>query len=201
MIFWGRNLDETLETQRRRREVVDISAQRQRLHMTSSVGEVVDDQPRFTALDSQQGATLESAFKQTLLATGTRLVDRNASVRATHAQGTRSERNAQLVEADAILSKADLLVEVEFVPDAAAPLAQGFKVSVKAFDSGAELASFYTAASPALRRLPGRYVATEQGFAWVDPPAPAPSALTVGTELAQELMRQLLPVLENRTSR
>src|SRR5688500_1179896 len=99
MIFWGRNLDESLETQRRRREVVDISAQRQRLRMTSSVGEVVDDQPRFTALDSQQGATLESAFKQTLLATGARLVDRNASVRATHAQGTRSERNAQLVEA------------------------------------------------------------------------------------------------------
>lgn len=195
MIFWGRHLDDALDSARVQREVTEVSASRGRARVETTKDEYTRESPS-TFLRERDAAQLEASFKRSLQAAGAKLIDRNASMRSIQATGDRHERNAQLTEADAILDKADLLVEIAFVHDIDAYLGYGFKVAVKSLRSGRELTTFYTTASPPQRRVAGRYVAGDEGFQWVEGVAPAPTVAEVGIELAQSVQQQLAAVLD-----
>lgn len=84
------------------------------------------------------------------------------------------------------------------IPDANSPLDTGFGVSALRVKTGAEIAALYTLALPSLSAAPGRYVATDGGFVWEQPPTPTPDAGEIGIKLADEVMEKLGPTLSTR---
>ena len=143
-------------------------------------------------------AALDSAFRARLLAAQVRLIDRASTIRFMEAQHDRTGVDPKLIEADAVLGKADILLQVLLEPDEASPLRTGFKVSAIRVKDGAEIASLYTLALPDLPVMPGHYVATDSGFQWQQPRPPVPDAAEIGTALANSVMRELTPVLATR---
>lgn len=149
----------------------------------------------FDTLSAPTLAQLDSAFRNELLAARVRLLDRAATIRFMQAQRDRTGVDPKLIETDAVLGKADILLQVLLVRDAASPLDAGFKVSAIRVRTGAEIASLYTLALPDLPAPQGRYVATDRGFVWRQPPRPTPDAAQIGAELANEVMEELAPGL------
>ncbi|HSW20963.1 MAG TPA: hypothetical protein VLJ86_27320 [Ramlibacter sp.] len=91
---------------------------------------------------------LRSAFVQTLVSAGVKLVDRNVVMRTTAAK-TAGALDTQQVEAAAIAKHAQLLMEVLNTRDAASPTGWATYVTVKRLSDGTVLAEGYMNGKPA----------------------------------------------------
>lgn len=139
-------------------------------------------------LDSPSSAQLETAFRRTLQRAQVKVLGRNFSIRMTQVEKDRRDVDPKLIESDAVAARADWLLEVLMMHDAAAPFGVGFKVTLTDVKNGSELASFFTVARPELPRASGHYVATDHGFEW-HMPRQMVNADQIGTALALEIMR------------
>lgn len=147
------------------------------------------------SLSERDLAQIDTAFRNELLAANVRILDRATTIRFMEAQHDRPGVDPKLIEADAVLGKADILLQVLLVRDADSPLDTGFNVSALRVKTGAEIASLYTLALPSLSAAPGHYVATDSGFQWEQPRTPTPDAGEIGSKLADEVMEKLGPML------
>jgi hypothetical protein len=155
---------------------------------------LVDPAKQPNGLTSRNAVELETAFREHLQSAGVRLMNRSASIRLTQADKDRERVDPKLIEADAVLAKADLLLEVVMVPDQSTPLGAGFKITMTDIKSGAEVFSIYTAARPEIPQLPSRYVVTDSGFEKRQPHIQV-TASDVGVALARAVMRSAGPRL------
>jgi hypothetical protein len=156
----------------------------------------IDPAKQSSLLSDRNSAQLESTLRQQLQNAGVRLLDRAASIRLTEAEKDRAGVDPKLIETDAVMDRAELLLEIIMVKDADAPLGAAFKVAVTELKSGEQIASLYTLARPELPPPPGRYVVTNTGFEWRQPPVQV-GIPEIGVELSRELMQALgqhLPV-------
>jgi hypothetical protein len=142
-------------------------------------------------LNARDAAQLEAVFREALRSAGVHLLDRATSIRMTAAQRDRHGEDPKLIETDAVLDKADVLLEIVLVQDFNSPLGRGFKVSATNVKAGTEMASIYTLAQPKLVLSRGHYVATDDGFVWQEPSIRVPTAAEVGATLADDVMRAL----------
>jgi hypothetical protein len=156
---------------------------------------VVDPAKQPNGLSARNAVELETAFRDQLQSAGVRLMNRSASIRLTQAAKDRERIDPKLIEADAVLAKADLLLEVVMVPDQSTPLGAGFKVTMTDIKSGAEVFSIYTAARPELPQMPSYYVVTDSGFEKRQPYVQA-TVVDVGIALARQVMRSLGPRID-----
>lgn len=117
------------------------------------------DGGQYAPVRDEDGWAFEDAFHAAFAEAGVRLVDRAMTVRGQARDAGREAPNLQAVEAQAMASHADYVVEVLPGRDAGGPL---FRVSVKAVRSGRVVASFTSAglppapASPVFVPVPGR---------------------------------------------
>ena len=153
---------------------------------------VADPAKQPNGLSARNAVELETAFREQFQIAGVRLMNRSASIRLIQADKDRDRIDPKLIEADAVLAKADLLLEVVMVPDQSTPFGAGFKVTVTDIKSGAEVLSIYTAARPELPKWPSHYVVTDSGFEKRQPHIQAGVA-DVGIALARQVMRSLGP--------
>lgn len=206
VLFWNVSFDDTTESPRadvtvREAEVYpfvseDGESGLRALGMRAHASGYLDPAKRGSgSLSERDLAQIDSAFRNELLSANVRLLDRATTIRFMEAQHDRTSIDPKLIEADAVLGKADILLQVLLVPDADSPLDTGFNVSALRVKTGAEIASLYTRALPNLSAAPGHYVATDSGFVWDQPPMPTPDAGEIGIKLADEVMEKLGPML------
>jgi hypothetical protein len=206
LLFWNTTFDEataatreTVEVTNRNGEHVpyggywhDGGTSEHTEHTTSD--QLVDSEKKPGILGGSSAVELEVAFRQQLQDAGVRLMDRAASIRFTQAQKDRGAIDPKLIEADAVLGKSDLLLEVVMVFDQRAPLGAGFKITATDVKSGASIVTFYTGAMPQLVQPAPYYEATSTGFERRQPHV-APSVPEVGAALARDVMQSLGPHL------
>jgi len=208
LLFWNTTFDEATTATRETVEVTNRGGDRspyggywhggEFVHTEhTTTDQVLDSEKKPGILGAESAVELEVAFRQQLQDAGVRLMDRAASIRFTQAQKDRSGIDPKLIEADAVLGKSDLLLEVVMVFDPNAPLGAGFKVTVTDVKGGASLLTFYTPAMP--MSVPPRpyYQATSTGFEQRRPQM-TPSVSEVGAALARDLMQSLGPRLSAR---
>jgi hypothetical protein len=155
---------------------------------------VIDPAKQPNGLSARNAVELETAFREHLQSAGVRLMNRSASIRLTQAEKDRERIDPKLIETDAVLAKADLLLEVVMVPDQGTPLGAGFKVTMTDIKSGAEVFSIYTEGRPELPQLPSHYVVTDSGFEKRQPHIQV-TIFDVGVALARAVMRSAGPRL------
>lgn len=206
VLFWNVSFDDTTESPRadvtvRGAEVypfvseegdTGLQALSARVHASGYLNPAKRGQG---ALSDRDLAELDSAFRDELLAANVSLLDRATTIRFMEAERDRTGVDPKLIETDAVLGKAEVLLQVLLVRDDDSPLGTGFKVSVARVSSGVDIASLYTTALPNLPPPPGRYVATDSGFVWQQEYPPIPDAQQIGTELADRVMEKLGPLL------
>ena len=209
VLFWNVSFDDTTESPRadvtvRGAEVYPFVSEGgdhgpRALGMRAHASGYLDPAKRGSgSLSERDLAQLDSAFRNELLAANVRILDRATTIRFMQAQHDRTGVDPKLIEADAVLGKADILLQVLLVPDANSPLGTGFNVSALRVKTGAEIASLYTLALPNLSAEAGHYVATDSGFIWEQPPAPTPDAGEIGLKLADEVMEKIGPMFVTR---
>lgn len=130
----------------------------------------------------------EMAFLQGLREAGVRLVDRNVAIRLMHKKVREADyEGRKLLEMDALVAYAEMLVEVEVGRDAKTSEGREYHVQVKDLRDGSLVAALFTPAATEEDRK-GRYRAGERGFEKVIEPA-SPDAR--GKQLAKELIAEL----------
>jgi hypothetical protein len=208
LLFWNTTFDEATAATRETVEVTNRTRERppyggwhdggatEHTERTTS-DQVLDAEKKPSILGASSAVELEVVFRQQLQDAGVRLMDRAASIRFTQAQRDRNGIDPKLIEADAVLGKSDLLLEVVMVFDQRAPLGAGFKVTATDVKTGASLVTFYTLATPQLVQPAPYYQATSSGFERIQPRI-APSVPDVGAALARDLMQSLGPRLAAR---
>ncbi|WP_028604853.1 hypothetical protein [Ottowia thiooxydans] len=168
-VLWNREYSDMLEqntlsqarvdsVQARYGETIGLAAQRRGLGVaygeaagaavastTVSVGESKTSQARRTGPVERTDLQMRAAFQQTMASAGVRLVDRNVVMRSLAAsKKTRGQEiDSQQIEAEAIASHAQVLIEVLTTRDAAAPLGWSVFVSIKRMADGVILAEGY----------------------------------------------------------
>jgi hypothetical protein len=212
MLFWNTSFDDSTETNRQKvdvtkRSISDSSTGLDKqtagpagdatLHESDDKSNetiervlsdrIVDYAKQTTGLSAKIAVELETTFRQQLQYAGVRLMSRSASIRFTQADKDRRGVDPKLIETDAVVAKADLLLEIVMVPDQSTPLGAGFKVTMTDVKSGAELLSIYTVARPELPQLPSRYVVTDSGFEKRQPHVQA-TVMDVGVALARDVL-------------
>ena len=155
---------------------------------------------RRIGLEERHALMVERAFMAEMNRAGVRFVDRSLAMRSTAAAQHRSGGDAQLIEMDALLKFADLLLEVVWIEDREAPSGYAFDVRTKDLQSGQELTSVYTRGIPVRRAQPaGAWVAGKAGYEFaLPPPPPEPTPADVGTAASHDVMRSLGAVLAGR---
>jgi hypothetical protein len=209
LLFWNTTFDEATAVTHQTVEVTNRSGERGSYggywrdgsaaeHTDRTTTEqVLDSEKKPSILGASSAVELEVVFRQQLQDAGVRLMDRAASIRFTQAQKDRSGVDPKLIEADAVLGKSDVLLEVVMVFDERAPLGAGFKVTATDVKTGASLVTFYTPAMPHLALPAPYYQATSSGFERRQPQI-APSVPDIGAALARDLMQALGPRLAAR---
>lgn len=139
-------------------------------------------------LNDTASVQLQDAFQTALRGAGMRLVNRDLTIRRTHATKDRSEANTKLVETDAVEQASEWLLQVTTLPDQEAPLRVGFALALTDVRSGTDLVSFYSRAVPAPAPRPVHYVARPDGFEVSNDPPPPTSPPEAGAELARETL-------------
>jgi hypothetical protein len=156
-----------------------------------SVVTVTDNQ--HGAFDPRSDALLKTTFVEAMRNGGVRFIDHSVMVRTAAAEAG-GNVDPQINEIKALQSKADWLMEITLVPDANAPLGQGFRIAVKDVSSGMLITELYTPAIPPPRG-PGGYMAVNGGNGFVEAPRAPITVREVGYTLGIETMGQLVNVL------
>lgn len=147
-------------------------------------GRVRLDGPARESMDEADDWRVGSAFNAALQSAGVRLIDRSVSMRTT-ARASRSGRDPQAVEMDALANKAELLMEVLQTPDDQSPIGYSFRVEVKEVRTGRVLATIFEDGS-GVRNAPRRFVAGPAGFEREASQAIGPDDL--GRTIARDVM-------------
>lgn len=147
------------------------------------------DGARMAGLAERADWKAAQGFNRTMLAGGSRLIDRTLIMRSTALGKGVDRSDAQSVEMSALVGKADLLVEVLQTPDDSAPSGYTFRVDVKDIRSGTLLATVVTQGIPPSGG-PGRWVAGPNGYQR-ERPLP-PTVDQVGARVATEVMQALV---------
>jgi hypothetical protein len=155
---------------------------------------ILDPAKLTSGLSPRNAVELELAFRRTLQSAGVRLISRDASIRLTQAATDRHGVDHKLIEADAVLGRADLLLEVLMVPDQSRPLGAAFRATLTEVKSAREIASLYTPAQPELPLYPSHYTVTDTGFEKRQY-QPRATPADIGVALAHEIMRAIGPAL------
>jgi len=135
-------------------------------------------------LPEEHSQAAEAALLQEFGRAGVTLVDRAAMLRLQGA-GAARDPNPQAIEAAALRSKADLLVEITATPSAGSATGVQYRIDVKDTRSALVLASFVTDAEP--RAGTRMQFTTRPGRGYVEK--------TTGTPLGQELALQIMEQL------
>jgi hypothetical protein len=146
---------------------------------------------RTNALSERNAAMLQRVFVDEMNRGGVQFVDRALAIRLTAATQHRTGGDPKLIETDALLARADLLIEVLMIEDKDAPCGYGFDVRAKDFKRGVEIASVYSRAMPPPAPVqPGNWVAGASDYVFKTPTAAAasPNAAQVGSALARDVM-------------
>lgn len=175
MVFWNKELDDATVTDPAR----------------LSAAEMAQARSGARALSEPDRVRLESAFGAELGRAQVHVLDRVMGIRSTHSERDRNGEDSKLIESDAVVGKADVLLEVILIRDFTAPLGTGFKVSATNVHTADKVTEFYTVAMPILPVPSARYVPTDSGFVRWQPPAPIPTVEEVGAKLADEVMGML----------
>lgn len=161
---------------------------------TVTKGQVAIEEPkRAIPLAERHAIALERAFVSEMARAGLSFVDRAVIMRTMAASQHRAGADALLVEIDAMLKHADLLMEVLWIEDKDAPAGHGFDVRVKHLRTGSEVTSLYSRGMPLPKpKRPGAWGAGAHGYEFRLPPPPAPSSPTdVGEAVARDVMESL----------
>jgi len=132
---------------------------------------------------------LESGFTATLAAADVLMVDRAAAMRLQDRAARSADPDAQRVEADALLSHADLLLEVLSAPRSGTPLGVVFQVIVKDVRTGQVVHSLTSDGEAAAEATPSRWRVGDNGF--VRASNRPETAGRIGEQLALETMAAL----------
>lgn len=157
------------------------------------------ERARAVALAERHSAMLQRNFAAEMNRGGVQFIDRALAMRSTAAAQHRGGGDPRLIEADALLGRADMLLEILMIADKDAPAAHGFDVRVKDLKRGTEVASVYSrAVPPAPRQGPGGWVAGSNGYEFKTAPAPAAQVGPdqIGAALARDVMFVLGSALE-----
>lgn len=211
VIFWNREFTDDVETQnesyvrynQRTTNTGSASQERYRTYGGTGVyaeaeseqnisGEVragqqsLTDGRRASMISKADDFEVEQAYSGMMSSGGARLVDRVSIMRTTGAaKGGGS--NVQQVEAEAVLGKAEIIVEVVQMEDDRSPDGFAFRVIARDVRNARILASFSSSGRPPVGYLP--YVAGPKGFVRATPREPGPS--DIGRQLAAETMQRL----------
>ena len=130
---------------------------------------------------------------------GVQFVDRALAMRTTAAKVHRAGGDAKLIEMDALLAHADILLEVLMIEDKSTPAGYGFDVRAKDLKRAVEITSVYSRALPPVpEQRPGGWTAGKDGYEFRKPPAPPPpTAPEIGGALARDVMFTLGSMLED----
>jgi len=143
------------------------------------------DNRRESGLSEAGDFDCEQGFQGALGQAGARLVDRTAIMRTTGAaRGAGATANVQELETQAILAKADLIIEVTQMGGGGAT---AYKVVARDLRRAKILAAFRTNGRPP--PAPRRYVAGPNGFELAT--AGEPSSERIGEQVALELMTRM----------
>lgn len=168
-VLWNREYSDMLEqttvsrarvdsVQVRHGETLGLATQRRGLGMaygeaesvsvastSVTVGDVKTSQARRAGPVERVDLQMRAAFLQTMASAGVRLVDRNVVVRSVAARkkAKADALDSQQVEAEAMASHAQLLMEVLATRDVAAPTGWSIFVSIKRLADGLVLAEGY----------------------------------------------------------
>lgn len=224
LLFWNQSLSEAIASATMSQEIVRQSSASSRNALDKSTAgpagtakisdsDNKDDSTRVTtrtsgyvgephpkaALSERNAAALEETFVSEMRRGGVRFVDKALAVRTTAAKRHRGGADPRLVETDALLADADLLMEIVFVADKDAPMGYAFDVRVKDVKAGTQIASTITRASPP--RIPGTpagWTTGENGYEHhAAGPPPKPGVTDVGQALARDVMSSLQPELRS----
>jgi hypothetical protein len=146
---------------------------------------------RPNALSERNAAMLQRVFVDEMNRGGVQFVDRALAIRLTAASLHRAGGDSKLIETDALLAHADLLIEVLMIEDKDAPCGYGFDVRAKDLKRGVEITSVYSRAMPPpVPDQPGRWVAGAGDYVFKTsaPVAGSPNAAQVGSALARDVM-------------
>jgi len=160
---------------------------------TTRTSGYVEESRRQAALSERNAVMLQQTFVEEMRRGGVRFVDKALAVRTTAAKRHRDGSDPKLVETDALLANADLLMEVLFVADKDAPVGYAFDVRVKDLKAGTEIASTVTRAIPPMRPgSPPGWTTGESGYERRPAGAPPkPGVGDVGKALAHDVMVSL----------
>lgn len=196
-LFWNRVFSDELTTQYARYARFRMEHSLEAANATHTEAELTSgrrrdgDSGRVGPME-QTSWELESTFITALNNAGARLLDRAVLMRTLHGGRSAGESpDAQAIESQALIGKAELLMEVFVSPKAAAPAGVTFQINVKNVRSGEILVSFASDALPPARR--GSYRPDTYGFSY-EPHDPA--AEEVGQQLAVEALRHLMTAWE-----
>lgn len=216
VMFWNRALTDQLVEQRKTQKVkrregggtetaesqqdgaggeVKLTERQNAETVTEHTDETAVDRGRRAGPAESFDWALEDAVVRALTGVGANLVDRSAAMRFADAEkAVQVERpDALRVEADALLQKGDLLLEVLNAPDPKAPSGLLYRLLVKEVGTGRVLASHVTDAKPKVRPPLRRLRFGDQGL---EPVAAAqPSVGEVARELGKPVMRTLAVAL------
>jgi hypothetical protein len=150
-----------------------------------------DPQAVRPGLEEALAFELETGFAAPLTEADVIVLDRAAIMRLQDRAQRSSEPDAQRLETDALLGRADLLIEILMSPHPSAPLDMTFQIMIKEVRTGRIVASVTEDGHSASQRAGGRWEVGTRGF------VPASSkrlevARRVGEQLALETMDALV---------
>ena len=169
---------------------------RSRVETKMNVG--IGEPTRSIRLEERDSVMVERSFVSEMNRGGVSFVDRALAMRAPAASKHRGGGDQQLIETDAILGFADLLMEVIWVEDKAAPAGYAFDVRTKSLRTGQEVSSVYTRGQVIAREArDGKWVAGKDGYVFVRPATPEPTPADVGAAISRDVMMTLGRALES----
>jgi hypothetical protein len=192
VVFWNREFTDEVGTNydvvARSRSEAHVGYDSATVESESRLGvERTTDNTRWSGMSEAGDFDAENGFQSALSRAGVNLIDRTSIMRTSGAaKKVGATGNIQELETEAVLGRADIIVEVTQIWSGAAD-GKSFKIVARDIRRAKVLASFRTSAVPP--KGPTRYVAGAHGFEVAQ--EPAPSASRMGEQAATDLMARL----------